>query len=97
MYIKLCARKASFGKSGHICRCIIGCEQIIFNICTDKIHKIIQFIQLFPQFTDTLKIYPSPVYKMININWSAVGFLPNLQNHDWNNGNNGGNQWVLET
>ena len=31
---------------------------------------------------------------MLNVNWSAFleGILPTLQNHDWNNGTNGGHQ-----
>ena len=33
---------------------------------------------LLPQFTNTLKIYPSPVYQVLNVNWSTFlkGILP---------------------
>ena len=36
-----------------------------------------------PQFTDTLNIYPSPVYQVLNINCSAFlkGILSTLQSH----------------
>ena len=34
---------------------------------------------LLPQFTDTLKIYPSPVYQVLIVNWST--FLEQL--HPW--------------
>ena len=36
---------------------------------------------LLPQFTDTLNIYPSPVYQVLNVNWSAFfkSILPTLQ------------------
>ena len=49
---------------------------------------------LLPQFTDTLNIYPSPVYQVLNVNWSAFlkGILPTLQSHSWNNGTHGGCQ-----
>ena len=35
---------------------------------------------LLPQFTDTLNIYPSPVYQVLNVNWSTFlkGILPTL-------------------
>ena len=46
---------------------------------------------LLPQFTDTLKIYPSPVYQ-IKLSAFPEGILPTLQNHDWNNGTNGEHQ-----
>ena len=46
------------------------------------------------QFTDTVNIYPSPVYQVLNVNWSAFlkGILPTLQSHGWNNGTHGGRQ-----
>ena len=49
---------------------------------------------LLPQLTDTLNIYPSPVYQVLNVNWSAFvkGILPTLQSHSWNNGTHGGYQ-----
>ena len=49
---------------------------------------------LLPQFTDTLNIYPSPLYQVSNANWSAFlkGILPTLQSHGWNNGTHGGRQ-----
>ena len=49
---------------------------------------------LLPQFTDTLNIYPSPVYQVLNVNWSAFlkGILPTLQGHGWNNDTHGGHQ-----
>ena len=49
---------------------------------------------LLPQFTDTLNIYPSPVYQVLNVNWSAFlkGISPTLQSHGWNNGTHGGRQ-----
>ena len=42
---------------------------------------------LLPQLTGTLNIYPSPVYQVLNVNWSAFvkGILPTLQSHGWNN------------
>ena len=49
---------------------------------------------LLPQFTDTLNIYPSPVYQVLNVNWSTFlkDILLTLQSHDWNNGTNRGCQ-----
>ena len=49
---------------------------------------------LLLQFTDTLNIVPSPVYQVLNVNWSAFleGILPALQGHGWNNGTHGGCQ-----
>ena len=49
---------------------------------------------LLSQFTDTLNIYPSPLYQVSNANWSAFlkGILPTLQSHGWNNGTHGGRQ-----
>ena len=51
---------------------------------------------LLPQLTDTLNIYPSPVYQVLNVNWpwSAFlkGILPTLQGHGWYNGTHGGHQ-----
>ena len=46
------------------------------------------------QFTDTLNIYPSPVYQVLNVNWSTFlkGILPTLQSNSWNNGTHGGCQ-----
>ena len=54
---------------------------------------------LLPQFTDTLNIYPSPLYQVSNANWSAFlkGILPTLQSHGWNNGTHGGRQWTVGT
>ena len=39
-------------------------------------------------------IYPSPVYQVLNVNWSAFlkGNLQTLQSHGWNNGTHGGCQ-----
>ena len=50
---------------------------------------------LLPRFTDTLNIYPSPVYGAVNVNQSAFleGILLTLQSHDWNNDTNGGHQF----
>ena len=49
---------------------------------------------LLLQFTDTLNIYPSPLYLLSNANWSTFlkGILPTLQSHGWNNGTHGGRQ-----
>ena len=49
---------------------------------------------LLPQLTDTLNIYPSPVHKMLNDNWSAFvkGILLTLQSHSWNSDTHGGHQ-----
>ena len=49
---------------------------------------------LLPQFTDTLNIYPSPVYQVLNVNWSAFlkGILSTLQSHGWDNGTHGEHQ-----
>ena len=49
---------------------------------------------LLPQVTVTLNIYPSPVYQVLNFNWSAFlkGILPALQSHSWNDGTHGGCQ-----
>ena len=49
---------------------------------------------LLLQFTDTLNIYPSPLYQVSNANWSTFlkGILPTLQSHIWNNGTHGGCQ-----
>ena len=54
---------------------------------------------LLLQFTDTLNIYPSPVYQVLNVNWSAFlkGILPTVQSHGWNNGTHGGCQLDNET
>ena len=53
---------------------------------TPKLNSI-----LLPQFTDTLNIYPSPVYQVLKVNWSAFlkGILPTLQSDGWNNGTHG--------
>ena len=39
-------------------------------------------------------IYPSPVYQVLNVNWSAFlkGILPTLQSYGWNSGTHGGCQ-----
>ena len=49
---------------------------------------------LLLQFTDTLNIYPSPLYQVSNANWSTFlkGILPTLQSRGWNNGTHGGRQ-----
>ena len=49
---------------------------------------------LLLQFTDTLNIYPSPLYQVSSANWSTFlkGILPTLQSHGWNNGTHGGRQ-----
>ena len=49
---------------------------------------------LLLQFIVTLNIYPSPVYQVLNFNWSALlkGILPTHQSHGWNNGTHGGHQ-----
>ena len=49
---------------------------------------------LLSQFTDTLIIYPSPVYQVLNVNKSAFLkiILPTLQSHGWNTGTNVGCQ-----
>ena len=49
---------------------------------------------LLSQFTDTLNIYPSPVYQVLNVNWSAFlkDILLTLQSHGWNNETHGGCQ-----
>ena len=49
---------------------------------------------LLPQPTDALNGYPSPLYSVLNVNWSAFleSILPTLQSYDWNNGTNGGHQ-----
>ena len=54
---------------------------------------------LLPQFTDTLNIYPSPLYQVSNANWSAFlkGILPTLQSHGWKNGTHGGANWTVGT
>ena len=44
--------------------------------------------------TDTLNIYPSLWYQILNFKWSAFleSILPILQNHKWKNGTNGRHQ-----
>ena len=39
-------------------------------------------------------MYPSPVYQVLNVNWSAFvkDILPTLQTHGWNNGTHVGHQ-----
>ena len=56
---------------------------------TSKLNSI-----LLPQFTDTLNVYPFPVYQVLNANWSAFlkSILPTLQSHGWYNGMLGGCQ-----
>ena len=43
---------------------------------------------------NTLNIYPSPVYQVLNVNWSAFlkGILPTLQSHGGYNGTHEGHQ-----
>ena len=43
---------------------------------------------LLPQLTDTLNIYPCPVYQVLNVNWSTFlkEILPTLLSLGWNNG-----------
>ena len=62
-------------------------------IC-DCLSKNLPSSHLLPQFTDTLIIYPSPVYQVLNVNWSTFlrGILPTLQTHGWNSGTHGGHQ-----
>ena len=64
-----------------ICDCL--------TLFTPKLNLI-----LLPQFADTLNIYASPVYQVLNVNWSAFlkGILPTLRSHGWNNGTHGGHQ-----
>ena len=59
-----------------------------------KTHRVRTNSILLAQFTDTLNIYPSPVYQVLNVNWSAFlkCILPTLQSHGWNNGTHGGRQ-----
>ena len=42
--------------------------------------------------TDPLNIYPSAMYQVCNVNWSAFlnSILATLQSHSWNNGTHGG-------
>ena len=49
---------------------------------------------LLPQLTDTLNIYLSSVYQLLNVNWCAFvkGILPTLQSHSWKSGTLGGRQ-----
>ena len=39
-------------------------------------------------------LYPSPVYQVLNVNWSTFlkDILPTLQSHSWNNSTHGGCQ-----
>ena len=75
--LKLCANNAHFDKSSHICDSLnknhMVCIKIEFNF--------------LPQFTDILNIYPSPVYQVLHVNWSAFlkYILPTLQKqwHQW--------------
>ena len=55
-----------------------------------KAHVVCTKIEF--KFTDTLNIYPSPVYQMLNVNWCAFveDILPTLQSHDSKSGTNGG-------
>ena len=50
---------------------------------------------LLHQPTDALNGYPSPVYPMLHVNWSAFlkSILQTLQIHDWKNGTN----WIMGT
>ena len=72
-------------------------SRLIICDCLSKnppsLHQKLNSI-LLPQFTDTLNIYPSPVYQMLNVNWSTFikGILPALQSHIWNNDTHGGCQ-----
>ena len=52
---------------------------------------------LLPQPTDALNGYPSLVYPILNLNWSAFleGILLTFQSPDWNIGTNGGHQLQL--
>ena len=45
-------------------------------------------------YCHTINIYPSPVYQVLNFNWSAFlkGILPTLQAYGWNNGTHGERQ-----
>ena len=49
---------------------------------------------LLAQFTDTLNIYPFPVYQVLNVNRSTFlkGIFPTLLSHGLNNGTHGGHQ-----
>ena len=61
--------------------------------CLSKTHIVcakteFNFIAMVYRHTH---IYPSPVYQVLEVNWTAFlkGILPTLQSHDWNNGTNG--------
>ena len=51
-------------------------------------------LNLLPQPTDTFNGYPSPVYQMLIVNWSAFleGIVLTLQSHDSNYDTNGEHQ-----
>ena len=62
---------------------------------TPKLNSI-----LLPQFTDTLNIYPFPVYQVLNVNWSAFlkDISPTIQSHCQNNGiHMEGTNWAVGT
>ena len=67
-----------------ICDCLREKTHIV---CTKTEFNLIATV-------DRHTIYPSQVYKVVNINWSTFlkGILPTLQSHGWNNGTHGGCQ-----
>ena len=65
----------------------INCE------CLSKdLYSLLLNLILLPQLIHPLNIYPSPVYQLLNVNWSAFmeDILLTLKNHDRKNGANGG-------
>ena len=58
-------------------------------VCTKTEFNFITTVDRHTQY-----LYPSPVYQVLNVNWSAFvkGILPTLQSHGWNNGTHGGCQ-----
>ena len=62
------------------------CQVKVELYCT--LHQ--NWIQFYCCGLQTLNIYPSPVYQVLNINWPAFlkKILPTLQSYNWSNGTN---------
>ena len=72
----------------------------ICNCPSKNLHCLHQnWIQFYCHSWHVLNIYPSPVYQVLTVNWSAIvkGILLTIQGHSWKNGTHGGHQLAVGT
>ena len=96
MQMFLCKSEMYF--SLWLCRTLQQARTAIINVtvlaktCIIRTKTKFSFIAIVDRHTN---INLSPVYQVLNVNWSAFvkGILPTLQSHGWNNGTHGGHQF----